>query len=194
MSTIMGSTFILPHYRSTLDNHKLAHICSEIYFCALRIILHESSTDCWEGKSSALKMWKQKFIHPVVFFKRELKGNCNTPQFFRFIFNLATRASVTISTGHMFCNWHGKNLNKSRIHLGQNLFLHKKISLENSSMKEVLCYVFLCHSTAVVEVSKNQSISLFTCKVLSIMTTKYVKCKSIFNLHIHIVKPQQVRF
>lgn len=61
-------------------------------------------------------------------------------------------------------------------------------------MKEVLCYVFLCHSAAVVEVSKNQSISLFTCKVLSMMTRKYVKCKSIFNLHIHIVKPQQVRF
>lgn len=139
MSTIMGSTFILPHYGNTLDNHKLAHICSEIYFCALRIILHESSTDCWEGKSSALKMWKQKFIHPVVFFKRELQGNCNTPQFFRYIFNLATPASVTISTGHVFCSWHDKNLNKSRRHLGQNLFPHKKIREQFHEGGVVLC-------------------------------------------------------
>lgn len=45
-----------------------------------------------------------------------------------------------------------------------------------------------------VEVTKHPSISLFNCKVLLMMTRKYVKCKSIFNLHVCTVKPQQVSF
>lgn len=63
------------------------------------------------------------------------------------------------------------------------------------------CSVGCFHVTALLwmlygqlEVTENQRISLSNCKVLLIMTRKYVKCKSIFNLHICPVKPQQVSF